>query len=144
MGVGGDRTTAVWQFPIYTSATLTASGNSGVVSLPAYLLTGPFYPSWFTLEGQNIATDETLALVMDLFPSSAYQALTAAQSLGTITFTTLTASLLGVKEEYPGDIGISKFMGALPMPQNFLLAWTLAGTTKSMNFILYANGVILL
>lgn len=144
MGAGGDRSTQVWHRPIYTSATLTTNGNSGLVSLPSDLLGGVFYPSWFTLEGQSITTDETLTLTMDLYPSSAYQALTGAQSLGQITFTALTASVLGVKEEYPGDIGISKFMGPLPMPPNFLLAWTLAGTTKSMNFILYASGVLML
>ena len=138
----GNRPTQVWNTAIYTSATLVASGNSGLVTLPAALLAGPFYPSWFSLEGQNITTDETLALTMDFWASTTYQPLTGAQKFGTITFTTLTASLLGAMEEFPGDIGISKFMGPLPMPPNFILNWTLAGTTKSMSFVLYAHGVV--
>src|SRR6185369_10135544 len=101
-----------------------------------------FYPSWLTLEGQNITTDETLALVVDFYPSAAYQGLTAAQSLGTITFTTLTASLLGAKENWLGDITATGFVGGVPMPPSLLLTWTLAGTTKSMNFILYGSGVL--
>jgi hypothetical protein len=133
----------VWHQQVYASATLTGNGNSGVQSLASPLSNGIFFPSWFELEGQNITTDETLALVMDFYPSSTYQALTAAQSLGTITFTTLTASLLGVKESWLGDITATGFVGAVPMPPVFLLTWTLAGTTKSMNFILYASGMLL-
>lgn len=144
MGNFVDKRTLAWNVPIYTSATLTTNGNSGIVALPDPVgqAGAVFYPSWFTVEGANITTDETLALTMDFWSSSTYQALTGAQKFGTITFTTLTASILGVMEEFPGDIGITKFMGPLPMPQNFILNWTLAGTTKSMSFILYAHGVL--
>lgn len=143
MALQGIRQTAIWDFPLYTSATLSASGNSGATAVPAPFAGNVFIPAWFTLEGQNITTDETLALTLDFYTSTGYQALTAAQTLGTITFTTLTASLLGVKENWLGDITATAFTSAVPMPPVFLATWTLAGTTKSMNFILRASGILI-
>lgn len=141
-----DKRVAAFNVPLYVSATnLSTNGNSGLQSLPDPVGQpgALFLPSWFTVEGNGITTDETLALVMTLFPSSAYQGLAGAQTLGTITFTTLTASVLAVMEEFPGDIGLTKHLGPIPMPPSFLLTWTLAGTTKSMGFTLYGHGELI-
>lgn len=138
MGVGGDRSVAVWHFPIYTSPTLTIDGNSGFQQLPAYLLGGVFYPFSLEIEGQNIATDETLTLTVGLHPTNA-----AGFSVGSIVFAAATAGTPSNAEKWPGDIATT-LSGNIPMPPWFIAAHALAGTTKSMNYILYASGVLML
>ena len=140
MGNLFDKHVTVWHVPVYTSATLTIDGNSGLTAFPDPIgqAGAVFYPLSFELEGQNITTDETLTLAVGLYPTN-----DAAWSIGSVTFAAATAGTPKPPlEKFPGDITTTGLSGLVPCPPYFLAAWTLAGTTKSMNFILYASGVL--
>ena len=131
------RAVPLWHQTVYTSATLTGNGNSGILAFAtqvnALFSTVIHYGMSFVLVGANITTDETIDLTMDFYT----EATGVGGSLGTITFNQLTAGSLTDLELWPGDI--TAFTKDTPVPPYFKLTWVLAGTTKSMDFTLYGN-----
>lgn len=127
-----------WGVTLYTSATnLSASGNSGVQAMPAAFQRFSYFPMFFEIVGNGLATDETLALTLQFFTDAAGAKVTTGAPIGTITFTTLTASVNYAFELWPGDIsGLTNWAACPPW---FQANWTLAGTTKSMGFTLYGS-----
>src|SRR5262245_3875188 len=127
-----------WGVTLYTSATnLSASGNSGIQAMPAAFQKLAYFPMYFEIVGNNITTDETLALTLQFFTDSTGSKVTTGSPIGTITFTTLTASINYAFELWPGDI--SNLTNWAACPPWFQANWTLVGTTKSMGFTLYGS-----
>jgi len=134
----GPHWRTVWYESFYVSGTLTVTGDSGITASPGVINNGAArFPLAFHLVGENITTDETLALTVNWLDND------TAGILGTTTFDTLTASVLRDYEAWPGD---ASFFNAgrdmVPMFPYFKANWTLAGTTKSMNFTLYVDYLV--
>lgn len=127
----------LWGQTVYTSATnLSSNGNSGVQAMPTAFQTLAHFPIFFEIVGNGLATDETIAVLLQFFTDST-GAKYSTGATPTITFTTLTASVNYAFEVWPGDI--SGLAGSSPCPPWFQCSWTLAGTTKSMGFTLYGS-----
>lgn len=127
-----------WGTTLYTSATnLSASGNSGIQAMPSNFQNEAYFPMFFEIVGNNIATDETLALTLTFFTDATGSKFTTGAPIGTITFTTLTASVNYAFELWPGDI--ANLTNWAACPPWFQATWVLAGTTKSMGFTLYGS-----
>ena len=120
----------------YQSATVTATGNTGVIANPLVAAAlGTRFPLYFQAIGTNMLTDETNTLTIDWYGESVGIA-----AIGTTTFTQLTASLLLVSEGWPGDIALwvaSSMRDMIPMLPYMKITHTLAGTTKSMEYGIY-------
>lgn len=126
-----------WGTTLYTSATnLSANGNSGVQAMPSALQVRAHYPIVFEIVGNGLATDETIAILLQFF-TDATGAKYSTGATPTITFVTLTASINYAFEVWPGDIANAGALTACP--PWFQCSWTLAGTTKSMGFTLYGS-----
>lgn len=132
-----NRGVPLYHKTVYSSATLTANGNSGILAFAdqvnALFATHCHYGWVFVAVGAGIATDETLDLTMDFFMDTAG----TGGAVGTITFDQLLVGSTTDLEVWPGDI--SAFTIDTPVPPYFRLNWTLGGTTKSMRFDLYGS-----
>jgi hypothetical protein len=132
------RWTATWADVFYTSAiNLSATGNTGVIATPLIPASGApaVFPIGLVAIGNNMATDETNTLTIDWYLEAA-----GAIAIGTTTFTQLTASVLTVVEAWPGDVAaFNAGRDLVPLFPYCKITWTLAGTTKSMGFVLYLN-----
>lgn len=124
----------VWYQALYTSATVTGNGSSGITSTGPTGIVPARFPILFHLLGENITTDETLDVTIQWFDN------VTAGILGTTTFDQLTASTLRDYEGWPGDVTVfNAGRDLIPLPPYMNVTWTLAGTTKSMNFIVYMD-----
>jgi hypothetical protein len=112
---------------------LSATGNTGVIATPLVVDGGlAILPLYFYALGTNMATDETNTLTIDWFPDAA-----GTTGLGTTTFDQLTAGSPKDFEVWPGDVAVfNAGRDFVPLPPFCKITWTLAGTTKSMDFTL--------
>lgn len=115
---------------LYSSATLTESGNSGRIATPAQNGGDAIFPVWFRLVGTGLATDETAAVSIVWFGTDSSVA-----SIAQTTFDTITAGSPADYEAWPGD---ATFFNAardfVPLPPYMHVQWTLAGSTISLSF----------
>lgn len=135
-----------WNAILHQSATnLSATGNTGIIAYNAGTsatlgspVNGALFPLFFVAVGNNMTTDETNILTIEWYADSAGNG----GIIGTTTFDQLTAGNLTDLEVWPGDV--SAFNAArdmVPMFPYMKIVWTLAGTTKSMGFTIYASFV---
>lgn len=130
----------------YSSGTVTATGDTGVIAVPTF--TGvpslAIFPVAFTCKGASQATDETNDVTIDFYFDSAGEF-----TAGKITFAQMTAAdMLPPPEPWPGDVTLwnlsaaGAMHAAIPLPPYHKITHTLAGTTKSMSYIVYAHYLI--
>lgn len=135
-----------WNRILYQSVTnLSASGNTAVIASNAgagseIVFSPPnaaIYPLVLQAVGNNMATDETNDLTITWFAESV-----GLRSLGVTTFAQMTAGAPNAAvEAWPGDVSLwNAGRDNLPLPPFMQLAWTLAGTTKSMGFTVFLSG----
>lgn len=137
-----------WTGLAYTSPTITATSA-----------TGSGWLDWMTIIGQpgisaaidraylryvpsNLATDETLDLVYEIGFSSA-----GAGGFDLHAFTQTTSSNAAQNVILPGGestniLVVGTDLVRAPLSRYFRLTWDAAGTSKSMNFLLYAVVVL--
>jgi len=122
----------------YQSATLAVTGDTGIIATPLYVDGGlAILPVYFLAVGTNMLTDETNTLTIDWYPNAA-----GTTGLGTTTFNQLTAGALSDFEVWPGDVSIfNAGRDFVPLFPYCKITWTLAGTTKSMEFSIVCNYV---
>ena len=138
---------------IYTSATLVGNGDSGVLSLATIINDTRLAPllnpnalviksAWVRMVPENLATDETLALDLNVSWDAA-----GAGDVKVHDFTGVTSSNVAETVILPGEeseanlqfeTGTAAGVLAAPIPPFWKFIWTLGGTTKSMNFTVYA------
>jgi hypothetical protein len=153
-----------WIF--YSSGTVVATGNSGIIVSPgritsvAYPVEGLLpllgagqygagtpnvvVPLYFTVTGSDMATDETNDVKIDWYLDSA-----GTNTFGTTTFAQMTAGAPTPAEElWPGDL--TNWNGAdvyrppwIPLPQYCKITHTLAGTTKSMSYVILMTALVM-
>jgi len=122
----------------YSSGTITVTGNSGIIATPNVLSGGEaVFPLFFVAVGTGLATDETCAVTMGWYGDAAGNG----GAIGTTTFATMTAGApIPAAEAWPGDVTFYNagrdMIPFLPFRQ---INWTLAGTTISLSFIIYAS-----
>jgi len=116
----------------YQSATVVVSGDSGIIATPGIASGGVAkFPLYFTATGTNMLTDETNAIKIDWYAD----AVATGGIIGTTTFDTLTAGSLTDLEIWPGDVSAyNAGRDMVPLLPFMKITWTLAGTTKSMEF----------
>lgn len=127
----------------YSSGTVTTTGNTGVIAVPtlAGSQISAIFPIAFHVKGASQATDETNDVTIDWYLDAAGEF-----SVGTTTFVQMTASdMLPPVEPWPGDVTLWNITGAgtmhprVPLPPYHKITHTLAGTTKSMSYIIYIH-----
>jgi hypothetical protein len=132
---------------LYTSATLTANGNSGWLDMRDRVSSAAtamvFSSALLRMDPSNLATDETL----DLTLSVAFRP----DGTGEVLLHTFTQVDLNNTEEnvaIPGgestgllspNAGTDSHVLVPSIPPYWKLAWTVGGTTKSMMFTLYGS-----
>jgi hypothetical protein len=141
----------MWNVQVYDSATLTATGNSGVLAfddqVSAVFSTRAHRAVAFRLVGTGIddpdadpnTADETVDVTLDFYAESS-----GTLSLGTITFDQLDPNTGSDLEFFPGDItALDPEAVADPLvPPYFKLTWTLAAAdpnTISLSLDLYGD-----
>jgi len=133
------RWAATWAATFYTSAiTLAASGDTGIIATPLAPASGSpaFFPLIFRATGNNMATDETNDLTILWYDNAAGDG----GAIGTTTFAQILVGTLTRIEAWPGDVTFyDAGRDMVPLPPFCKIAYTLAGTTKSMGFTLYLS-----
>ncbi len=102
----------------FASGTITSSSNSGWIRASCA-------PNWanYRLVPANLATDETLDVDIDF----GYDSVGAgASSGGLISFAQVSSTNVAEKIEAPN-----------PLPQYYQVSWVVAGSTPSMDFVIY-------
>ena len=121
----------------YSSGTIVATGNTGIIATPHVSNGGlGVFPYAFLAVGSSMATDETNDIVIDWYTNSAG----TGGAIGTTTFNQLTAGSPNDLEVWPGDV--TAFNAGRDLVALFpyhKITYTLAGTSKSMSFILYLS-----
>ena len=119
----------------YQSATIVATGDSGTIATPLVVDSGlAILPLYFFAVGTNMLTDETNIIVINWYANAA--GVTLGASMVT-TFAQLTAGSLTAIEAWPGDVtAFNAGRDFVPLFPYCKIGWTLAGTTKSMEFSL--------
>ena len=137
---------SVWSATLYTSATLTVNGNSGYLPWPAPAfdpgIPRLFQPSraFLRMEPANLATDETMAVTLALAFNSDGDGSFDAHVFTTVTSTNVAENLILPGEDSAGILFVATTEAATaPIPAFWKLTWVLVGTTKSMNFVMYAS-----
>lgn len=119
-----------WSGTLYNSGAITANGDSGWLPWPTL---GGILAGLIRIVPANLATDETLDLVLsvawDVNGLGSFTLHTFAQ----ITNTNVAASVVFPGNE-SGALAVAEKSAVIPLPPYFKLTWTLAGTTKSMDF----------
>ena len=128
---------ATFNSTFYTSATVVITGDTGIIATP--LVTSgseAILPLYFVAVGLNMLTDETNIITIDWYGDAAGNG----GAIGTTTFNQLTAGNLTDLEVWPGDVNaFDSGRDFVPMFPFHKITWTLVGTTKSMEFILYLS-----
>ena len=122
----------------YTSATVVATGDSGIVATPLVVSGGPaIFPIFFLAIGFSMATDEENTLTIDWYTDAAG----SGGIIGTTTFANMTAGApIPPIEVWPGDVtGFGASRDLVPLFPFMKVTHTLAGTTKSMSYRLYIS-----
>jgi len=120
---------------LYTSGTLTANGNSGWVAFPI----GGITSALLHLVPANLAGDETMAIVLALgFDDAGNGEITTVHTFTTVTSTEAVETVVLPGGDSGALLAIANESVGTPLPSHFRLTWTLVGTTKSMDFVLYA------
>jgi hypothetical protein len=118
----------------YQSATVVATGNTGIIATPG-AISGKLaeHPLFFTATGTNMLTDETNILTVDWYADAAG----TGGIICTTTFDQLTAGALTDLELWPGDCtAYNAGRDLVPLLPYMKITHTLAGTTKSMEYTL--------
>lgn len=117
----------------YSSGTIVATGNTGIIATPLVTDGGlAILPLYFVAVGSDMATDETNDITIDWFPDAA-----GTTGLGTTTFNQLTAGSPKDFEVWPGDVSIfNAGRDFVPLFPYCKITHTLAGTTKSMSYVI--------
>jgi len=120
----------------YSSGTVVATGNTGVMATPLYdAYDVAQFPLAFGVIGADMLTDETNDVTIDWYLDSA-----GVLTVGTTTFAQMTAATTKQVETWPGDVTFWNVARDLvPLPPYCKITHTLAGTTKSMSYIIYAS-----
>ena len=131
---------------LYSSGTITANGNTGVIATPISLDSeqvadrhGQFVivPLYFTQLGADMTVDETCTVTVAWYTDA-----TGGYTHGTTTFIAMTWTDADPAFEYwPGDVLV--WGGAdiyrppwVPLPPYCKITWVLVGAAKSMSFTL--------
>lgn len=131
------RWLSTFNYAFYTSATVSATGNTGIIATP--LVTSgsvAIFPLFFVAVGSAMATDETNDLTIDWYGDAAGNG----GIIGTTTFNQLTAGSLTDLELWPGDVtAYDAGRDLVPLFPFHKITHTLGGTTKSMAYIIYMS-----
>lgn len=125
----------------YSSGTVVATGNTGIVASTSLIsLPGTaIFPTLFIAVGASMTTDETNDITIDWYGDSAGNG----GAIGTTTFNQLTAGSLTDLEAWPGDFtAYNAARDLVPLPPYHKITHTLAGTTKSMSYIIYISYLV--
>lgn len=116
----------------YQSATVVATGNTGVIATPGATSGAlAILPLHLTATGTNMLTDETNILTIDWYADAA----ATGGVICTTTFDQLTAGSLTDLEIWPGDCAAyNAGRDLVPLMPFMKITHTLAGTTKSMEY----------
>lgn len=122
----------------YSSGTVVANGNSGIIASPVASPIGVIFPIAFTCKGSDMTVDETNDVTIDFYIDSAGEF-----TVGTLTFAQLTfADMLPPPEPWPGDVTFWTYtqVGPMfiqaPLPPYTKISHALGGTAKSMSYII--------
>lgn len=117
----------------YSSGTVVATGDTGIIATPLVVNGGlAILPLYFLAVGSEMATDETNIITIDWYPDSV-----GTTGLGTTTFDQLTAGAPRDFEVWPGDVTIfNAGRDFVPLFPYCKITHTLAGTTKSMSYVI--------
>jgi hypothetical protein len=128
---------AIYDATFYSSGTVVLTGDTGVIASPVSSAVGVIYPICFAVAGADMLTDETNDVTMDWYIDSA-----GVHTIGTTTFAQMTAgAMIPAVEPWPGDItlwnltGVGAMKNFIPLPPYVKITHTLAGTTKSMSYV---------
>lgn len=126
------RWSTVYGETFYQSATVVATGDTGIIATPGAASGGlAVFPLLFTATGTNMLTDETNTLTIDWYADAA----ATGGIIGTTTFNQLTAGALTDLEVWPGDVtAYNAGRDLVPLLPFMKITHTLAGTTKSMEY----------
>lgn len=131
------RWLATYNYSFYSSGTVVATGNTGIIATP--LVTSgdvAIFPLFLTAVGAAMTTDETNDLTIDWYADAAGNG----GIIGTTTFNQLTAGSLTDLEVWPGDVtAYNAGRDLVPLMPFHKITHTLAGTTKSMSYIIYLS-----
>jgi hypothetical protein len=108
---------------VYSSGTITATGNSGWLRLPTLSRQTGIEKGHMRIVPANLATDETLDVTVDFGYSSA-----GVGSETILTFTQITSTNVAETKQISNAV-----------PSWYRINWTIAGTTPSMDFSMYAT-----
>ncbi len=157
----------VYDEEFFSSGTVTATANTGVVATPLlpaatglkvsgktavsdFLTARPvLVPLYFTQLGADMTVDETATVVIDWYTDA-----TGGYTHGATTFVAMTWTDADPAFEYwPGDVtawdinygGATEPPNAplIPLPPFYKLTYTLAGAAKSMSFTIRMTYLIL-
>lgn len=125
---------AVYGATFYQSATVVVTGSTGIIATPLVVSGAEaIFPLFFTATGTNMLTDETNILTIDWYADAAG----TGGIIGTTTFNQLTAGSLTDLEVWPGDVtAYNAGRDLVPLMPFMEITHTLAGTTKSMEYLI--------
>ena len=112
-----------------SSATLAASGDSGIIASPFTGTSGGVanYPNVLVAVGKNIATDETCVVTLDWYMDAAGLHPCGDQ----MVFASLTASVLNSILYWTGTV--------YALPPWFKASWTIGGAAPSLGFDIFMS-----
>jgi hypothetical protein len=153
-----------WVF--YSSGTVTATGDSGIIVSPGRITSVPHptkdrtgllgagqygagtdnvvVPLYFTLEGSDMTVDEENAVTIVWYADSA-----GSFVIGTTTFATLLwTDMLAPIEYWPGDLTNWNAADAyrppwIPLPAYCKVTHTLVGAAKSMSYSILMTALVM-
>ncbi len=125
---------------LYSSGTVVATGDTGIIAVPSFGMPNvAIFPLCFFAVGADMTTDETNDITIEWHTNAAG----TGGAIGTTTFTQLTAGVPSNKEGWPGDVTLfNAAKEMVPLPPYHKITHTLAGTTKSMSYILYVSYMV--
>ena len=127
-----------WTGALYTSGTLVASGNSGWFSVPIAVSFGGMRQAILRLVPANLATDETMDLDLNIGWDITGSGDVKVHDFTQVNSTNAAETLILPGGESVGNLTVGADLLPSIIPPFWKLTWTLAGTTKSMNFTLWA------
>ena len=130
---------AVWEETFYTSATLVADGDSGIVATPLAPASGK--PAVFPLSLRLTAANITVAETVDVTIIWYMNATGAGGALSTTTFAQATAGApTPPLELWPGDVAASFDAATFlkPLPPYCKITWDISAAA-SLNITIYLS-----